>query len=109
MGQRRPGWNNGQQGEVGVLEVARKGKSEGREKEWAVTVGAPFKGLRRCRLIQNLNQTNSNGIQFLPNFDQSKKNLFERKFFEIKYGCEGFEERNNFPHRNFFIFEMECN
>jgi hypothetical protein len=27
--------------------------------------------------------------------------------FEIKYGCEGFEERNNFLHRNFFIFEID--
>jgi hypothetical protein len=33
-------------------------------------------------------------------FPRSKK-------FEIKYGCEGFEERNNFPHRNFFIFQMD--
>jgi hypothetical protein len=24
-----------------------------------------------------------------------------------KYGFEGFEERNNFLHRNFFIFEMD--
>jgi hypothetical protein len=27
--------------------------------------------------------------------------------FEIKYGIEGFKERNNFIHRNFFIFEVE--
>jgi hypothetical protein len=25
----------------------------------------------------------------------------------IKYDCEGFEERNNFLHRNFFRFEMK--
>jgi hypothetical protein len=30
--------------------------------------------------------------------------------FEIKYGFEGFEERNNFFHRDFFIFkvDVEC-
>jgi hypothetical protein len=28
------------------------------------------------------------------------------KKFETKYGCEGFEEKNNFIHKNFFIFEM---
>jgi hypothetical protein len=27
--------------------------------------------------------------------------------FEIKYGCEGFDERNNFFYRNFSRFEME--
>jgi hypothetical protein len=41
-------------------------------------------------------QTDSNYIQILSNFDRSKKNLPELKKFEIKYGCEGFEERKNF-------------
>jgi hypothetical protein len=27
--------------------------------------------------------------------------------FEIKYGFEGFEERNNFLHRNFFRFKVD--
>jgi hypothetical protein len=27
--------------------------------------------------------------------------------FEIKYGCEGFEERNHFLHQNFFRFELD--
>jgi hypothetical protein len=27
--------------------------------------------------------------------------------FEIKYGFEGFNERNNFLHRNFFRFEVD--
>jgi hypothetical protein len=26
---------------------------------------------------------------------------------KINYGCEGFEERNNFLHRNFFKFEVD--
>jgi hypothetical protein len=29
------------------------------------------------------------------------------KKFEIKYGCEWFEEGNNFLHRNFFRFKMD--
>jgi hypothetical protein len=28
-------------------------------------------------------------------------------FFEIKYGFEGFDERNNFLHRNVFKFEVD--
>jgi hypothetical protein len=48
----------------------------------------------------NLNQTRSNFILF-------KHDLTDIKKFEIKYGCEGFEETNNFLHRNFFRFEME--
>jgi hypothetical protein len=27
------------------------------------------------------------------------------KILKKKYGCDGFEEMNNFLHRNFFIFE----
>jgi hypothetical protein len=34
----------------------------------------------------------------------SKKGLPELDKFEIKYDFEGFEERNNFIHRNFFRF-----
>jgi hypothetical protein len=29
------------------------------------------------------------------------------KKFKIKYEIEGFEERNNFLHRNFFRFEFD--
>jgi hypothetical protein len=36
----------------------------------------------------------------------SKQDLFKLKIFEIKYGCEGFEERNNFLHMNFSRFKM---
>jgi hypothetical protein len=49
----------------------------------------------------------SNYIQILSNFDRSKNDFPELKNFEIKYGREGFEERNSFLHRNFFIFEMK--
>jgi hypothetical protein len=37
---------------------------------------------------------------------QSKKDLHELKKFEMKYGFEEFDERNNFLHRNFSRFEM---
>jgi hypothetical protein len=33
--------------------------------------------------------------------------LFEIKKIGIKYGCEGFDVRNNFPHRNFLGFLMD--
>jgi hypothetical protein len=52
-------------------------------------------------------QTDSNEIQILSKFDRSKKGLSELKKIEIKYGCDVFEERDNFLHRNFFIFEMD--
>jgi hypothetical protein len=51
-------------------------------------------------------QTDSNKFQILPNFDRSKKNVPKLKKFEVKYGCEGFEEWNKFIHRNLFRFEM---
>jgi hypothetical protein len=51
---------------------------------------------------------NPNSIQIFLNFDRAKNDLSELKKFEIKYGCEEFEERNNFLHRNFFIFLMDC-
>jgi hypothetical protein len=33
--------------------------------------------------------------------------LPELKNFEIKYGCEAFEEINHFLHSNFFRFKMD--
>jgi hypothetical protein len=52
---------------------------------------------------------NSNTLKFISNnfkFDSIQKGLPGLKNFEIKYGDEGFNERNNFLHRNFFRFEM---
>jgi hypothetical protein len=37
---------------------------------------------------------------------QSNNGLHLFENFQIKYGREGFKERNNFLHTNFFIFEM---
>jgi hypothetical protein len=48
-------------------------------------------------------QINFNSFQI---FDWSKKNLHELQKIEIKYSSEGFEEGNNFLHRNLFRFEM---
>jgi hypothetical protein len=36
-----------------------------------------------------------------------KKDLSDLENFEIKYYFEGFEEENNFLHRNFYRFEMD--
>jgi hypothetical protein len=49
----------------------------------------------------------SNYIQILSSFDQSKSDFPKLEKIEIKYGHEGFEERNNFLHMNFFRFKME--
>jgi hypothetical protein len=40
---------------------------------------------------------------------QTEISLPELEKFEIKYGCEGFDERNNFPYRNFPRFEPYFN
>jgi hypothetical protein len=50
---------------------------------------------------------NSNQIQIPLNFDRYKKDLPELKKFEIKYGCQGFEERNKLIHANVFKFEVD--
>jgi hypothetical protein len=41
------------------------------------------------------------------NFHLSKKDIPELKKFEIKYGFEGFDGRNNFLYRNFFRFKVD--
>jgi hypothetical protein len=54
-------------------------------------------------LIRIRIQTDSNSFKFY----RSRKDLPKLKKFEIKYGCEGIEERNNILHRNFSRFEMD--
>jgi hypothetical protein len=52
---------------------------------------------------------NSNMLKFISNnfnLDLIQKGPSQDHFFLIKYFCEGFAERNNFLHRNFFRFEM---
>jgi hypothetical protein len=36
-----------------------------------------------------------------------KDGLLVLENFQVKYGIEGFEERDNFIHRNFFRFELD--
>jgi hypothetical protein len=40
------------------------------------------------------------------NFIRSKNDLTKLRKFEIKYGFEGFDERNNFVYRNFLRFKV---
>jgi hypothetical protein len=46
-------------------------------------------------------------IQIRSNLVRINISLPEIKNFEIKYGFEGFDEVNNFIHRNFSRFEMD--
>jgi hypothetical protein len=48
----------------------------------------------------------SNPIQTRSNFIRSKKDISELEKIGLKYGCEGFNIRNNFPYSNFSIFRM---
>jgi hypothetical protein len=55
-------------------------------------------------------KSNSNHFKTNPNhsnFDYLKNDIPELENFELKYDFEGFEERNNFLHRNVFRFMME--
>jgi hypothetical protein len=52
-------------------------------------------------------QTNLNSNQTRSNFILSKLDLHNLKKFETKYCFEGFDERNNFLHRNLSRFEMD--
>jgi hypothetical protein len=38
---------------------------------------------------------------------RSKDGLPELENFEIKYGFEGFEDKNNFIHKNIFILKVD--
>jgi hypothetical protein len=49
----------------------------------------------------------SNQIQIHSNFDRSKHDFPKLKKFEIKYGFQGFDERNNFIHKNVFRFKVD--
>jgi hypothetical protein len=51
-------------------------------------------------------KSNFKRIQIVSKFHLSKTGLIQLEKFEIKYRIEGFEERNNFLHRIFFIFEF---
>jgi hypothetical protein len=66
----------------------------------------PSGGLNRIIRAKSI-QTNLNLNQTHPNFILSKQDLPGIKIFEIKYGCEGLEERNSFLHRNFLRLEMK--
>jgi hypothetical protein len=58
-------------------------------------------------------QKNSICFDLFKNFSndfeliQLKDGLPLLKKIQIKYGCEGFDVRNNFPYINFLIFETE--
>jgi hypothetical protein len=69
---------------------------------WAPTTvprGLTFK------MIQTKIQMVPNKFKNHSNSNRCRKDLPGIKN-EIKYGWEGFEEKNNFLHRNFFSFEM---
>jgi hypothetical protein len=73
-----------------------------RERGWSETVGCrwPARKEQYCfSFIQN----------YLNEFEliRWKGRLPIQKKIQIKYRFEGFEERNNVLHRNFFRFEVE--
>jgi hypothetical protein len=63
----------------------------------------PHRGLNE---FENF-QTDSIPNQIHSNTFLSKKDLSKVQKIEIKYGFEGFDERNNFLLRNFLKFEVD--
>jgi hypothetical protein len=55
----------------------------------------------------NANSNEFKQVQIFSNFDRPTNDLFELEKIKIKYGCEVFEERNNFLHMNFFTSEVD--
>jgi hypothetical protein len=59
--------------------------------------------------LKPIESINSNTLKFISHnfkFDSIQKGLFKLENFELKYGDEGFKDKNNFLHRNFFRFEI---
>jgi hypothetical protein len=46
-------------------------------------------------------------FQMKPNLFWLKSDFFKLEKFEVNYGCERFEIRNNLPFRNFSRFKMD--
>jgi hypothetical protein len=66
----------------------------------------------QCHMFEpiQIGQLNSNEFEFKSNhsnFIWSKLDFPVLRKFKIKYGCEGFEEWNNFLYRNFPRFKMD--
>jgi hypothetical protein len=53
------------------------------------------------------------GFLFIQNYSNEFELIWSKgrhpllEIFQIKYGIEWFEERNNFPYRNYFRFGIE--
>jgi hypothetical protein len=86
------------------------GHGRSKERRWGADVWAhstvPVGQVKSRSIDFKINLNGFKRFQNRSNFDRLKKDLSELKKFEIKYGFELFEERNNCVHRNVFIFEM---
>jgi hypothetical protein len=83
--------------------VAALGVRQGRGRRQHVGPAATMPGFKPTESI------NSNTLKFISNnfkLDLIQKDLPKLKNFEVKYGGEGFGERNSFLHRKVFRFKM---
>jgi hypothetical protein len=71
-------------------------RKQGRVRRLTGGVPAIVRGSGGLNLIRFQIQTDSNQVQIVLNFEQSKNGLLELQKIKIKYDCEGFEERNTF-------------
>jgi uncharacterized protein YdhG (YjbR/CyaY superfamily) len=71
-------------------------------------VGPSYNGGRqRLNQIKYSNSNEFKRFQIASKLDRLKNALPELKKSEIKYNFEGFEEMNNFVHRNFLRFRTD--
>jgi hypothetical protein len=85
--------------------VREQGRARGPERGpwWGRLLGRLLWAQPSEQCIFELNRILSKGLELI----QLKMSFQCSNKFQIKYGCEGFQQRNNFLHRNFFIFKMD--
>jgi hypothetical protein len=102
----------GRRGATGDMGVAPFGAEQGREREadqWdraaqCQSVRVKWYSSRFKSIPFNLNQFKQTSNY--SKFNWSKKDHPKLENFEIKYGVEAFDKRNNFLYINFFRFEV---
>jgi hypothetical protein len=72
-----------------------------------VSPGLQCPGLNSFKLVKSIQTLFNINFKLVQNLTDPKSTFSCSKKTKIKYSFDGFEERNNFLHRNFFNFEMD--
>jgi hypothetical protein len=82
------------------------GREKGEGGGWRCQHVGPTATVPGLKPIESINSNTLKLISHNFKFDSIQKGLFKLENFELKYGDEGFKDKNNFLHRNFFRFEI---